>query len=616
MVSEIVWRRGFSCYETALQRRRPSVRLVAKFVTGNSEVAMSTLVKAGRVSRTVIKPEAGFRAELPGLDLATLIQMTCARRQRAVVRIVSYGQEGYLYSAEGRLVHATLDNLVGEEAVLRMLGWESGDFSLCELPFPLHPTIETSTEGLLLRAAQLIDEAALDQETDSVLGEELAVSLAEQLEGPDEDERAPTPHRDEFGLEQEIDSDEDVPDDEATARPPEFRPYAPLPDFRTEPAPAEPPLAPKGLPPLRRPVLPPVPAQAVTKLGSGLAPQLQGWPLALPSAAGSALAEPNRVAPHVVSSPVAPAMAARAQPVSTVTPRVQPLAAGPMLTNSPQPQLGTREQDTRATFASPATAGREPSARRLEITPPPPRRVVPPPEPKPEPAREPERSEAPREPVRPSAPPPGARATEAALRPQPVGVLPPVSLGPMPPGPGRKSSVPPPANEPPASSSAQAPLQNAELPRPVGRARSSPPPLPGEPARSSQPPAGEPARSSRAPSSVPARRMPPPPPTAARRSLVDGEPLGGSSLIASVRIDARGEVVGAFGSDEQLPQLVAYVSRVASLLQAAFALDPFDALHAELSGKRVLIFQDQDELVGLVMKPSSAAQELRQRFGV
>jgi Domain of unknown function (DUF4388) len=585
-------------------------------VTGNSEVAMSTLVKAGRVSRTVIKPEAGFRAELPGLDLATLIQMTCARRQHAVVRVSSYGQEGYLYSAEGRLVHATLDNLVGEEAVLRMLGWGSGEFSLCERPFPLHPTIESSTEGLLLRAAQLVDEAALDRETDSVLGEEIAASLAEQLEGPDEDECAPTAHRDEFGLEQEVDSDRDVPEDEPTTMPPEFRPYAPLPNFRTQPAPAEPPLPPKGLPPLRRPGFPPPPAQAEAKLGSGLASQPAGWPSEPPAAESAALAEPSRVAPRVAPSPVAPAVASPAQPVSTVTPRLQPLAAGPLLANPPQPPLDTREQDARATVASPGAAGRAPSARRLAPPPPPPRRVVPVTGPKDGPAREPERSESPRKPLRPSAPPARARASQAALRPQPVGALPPVSLGPTPAAPGRKSSVPPPAPELPASSGAQAPLQHAEPPRPVGHARSSLPPSPGEPAHSPQPPEGEPARSSRAPSSVPARRRPPPPPGAARGPFVGGEPPAGSSLIASVRIDARGEVVGAFGSDEQLPQLVAYVSRVASLLQAAFALDPFEALHAELSGKRLLIFQDQDELVGLVMKPGSAAQELRQRFGV
>jgi hypothetical protein len=328
---------------------------------------MSALFKAGRVSRTVIKPEAGFRAELPGLDLATLIQMTCARRERLVVRVSSYGEEGYLFSAEGRLVHASVGTLVGDEAVLRMLSWHTGDFALCDRPFPLRPTVESSTEGLLLRAAQRVDEATLERETDSLMFE----GLSEELEGRDQDEPEPS------------------------------RTYAPLP---------------------------------VLKLPTRSA-ELSTWPL--------------------------PA----ARPVPTLASLLQ-----------------VRAPDELKTIPAP-----------------PPRRPPPPPP----------RSE------RPSA-------------------LPPVSL-----------------------------------PRPVDT--------------------GTPRKS---------------------------EPPRDDSVLATVRIDARGEVVTGFGSDERLAQLVAYVSRVATLLQADFALDPFDALHAELSGKRVLIYAEAGELVGVVMKPSAAAQALRQRHGV
>ncbi len=315
------------------------------------------------VSRTVLKPEPGFRAELPGLDLATLIQMTCARRARLVVRVSSYGEEGYLYSAEGRLVHATVGELVGDEAVLRMLAWPAGDFSICERPFPLHPTVVTSTEGLLLRAAARVDEAALARETDNVLSDE--AGLAEQLEGPE-----PTP----------------------TAA----QPYAPLPALKL---------------PQQQPGKPPLPPRAAQ------------WPIDAPRSA-------------------------ELPPVSL------------------------------------------------------------------------------------------ARITEPPRRPP----------------------------EPPVS-----------MPRPIAPARPS--------------------------------RLPPLPP-AKSRSPED------AAIVASVRVDVRGEVVGTFGPDDQLGQLVAYVSRVAALVQADFALEPFDALHAELTGKRVLIYRDAGELVGVVMKPSAEAQELRQRLGV
>jgi hypothetical protein len=369
------------------------------------------MVKAGRVSRTVIKPQPGFRAELPGLDLATLIQMTCARRERLVVRVSSYGEEGFLYSADGRLVHATVGDLAGDEAVLRMLAWATGEFSVCERPFPLHPSVATSTEGLLLRAAQRVDEAALDRETDSVLGAN--VGLAEELEGEET---------------------------------PETRPYAPLPAL--------------SMPPPKRPPPPPPPRSA------------RPWPV---DAAAPKLNDP---------------------------PQTWPLSA-------PASLLQVRSDDDVPTLPTPAPR-RDATPTRDEIV-----------------------------------PPAGTRKSA------PPGALPPVSLGRLSEPPGRRSEPPP----------------QVTLPRPIDPVR------------------------------------------AERRPAHDDQ-------LASVRIDARGEVRSSSGGDEQLAQLVAYVSRIAALVQADFALDPFDALHAELSGKRVLIYKEDDELVGTVWRPGSAAQELRQKLGV
>jgi hypothetical protein len=86
-----------------------------------------------------------------------------------------------------------------------------------------------------------------------------------------------------------------------------------------------------------------------------------------------------------------------------------------------------------------------------------------------------------------------------------------------------------------------------------------------------------------------------------------------------VRVDSQGALVGTFAGDgtgDLLPQLVAYVTRLITLLRADFSLDPFEALHAELSGMRIVLFEDGGETVGLMMRPGSAVQELRQRLGV
>lgn len=113
-----------------------------------------------RSSQTVIKAPTGFRAQLPGLDLATLLQMACARGGRAVVRVRSGAEEGFIFTSEGRLVHAHLGTLSGEQAVTRMLSWSAGDFALCDRPWPLKPSIDAGITEVLIRAAQLRDESA------------------------------------------------------------------------------------------------------------------------------------------------------------------------------------------------------------------------------------------------------------------------------------------------------------------------------------------------------------------------------------------------------------------------------------------------------------------------
>jgi hypothetical protein len=118
-----------------------------------------------RISSTLLKSVDGFRAALDGLDLPTLIQMLCARRVRTVLRIASGEQEGFLWFAEGQLVHAASPGREGESAFAAMLAWSGGETSAVERPFPLEPTLHGSIEALLLRAAQAHDERGRRDET-------------------------------------------------------------------------------------------------------------------------------------------------------------------------------------------------------------------------------------------------------------------------------------------------------------------------------------------------------------------------------------------------------------------------------------------------------------------
>lgn len=121
-----------------------------------------------RISQTLIKPlppsheeplSQGFRAELPGWDLATLLQMACARGGRCCVEIRSASLIGYVYMSDGRIIHASVGTQIGEPAVVTMLGWSGGAFALCDRPWPLKPSLDETPDVILLRVAQARDEA-------------------------------------------------------------------------------------------------------------------------------------------------------------------------------------------------------------------------------------------------------------------------------------------------------------------------------------------------------------------------------------------------------------------------------------------------------------------------
>ena len=67
-------------------------------------------------------PTVGFRAQISGASLWDLVQMECLSRSRQVFRVNGEGGVGYLYFAEGRVVHAATLKLIGEVAALEILG--------------------------------------------------------------------------------------------------------------------------------------------------------------------------------------------------------------------------------------------------------------------------------------------------------------------------------------------------------------------------------------------------------------------------------------------------------------------------------------------------------------
>ena len=64
------------------------------------------------------RAESGFSAMLQHAGLWDLVQLRCESRVRCVVCVTSGRQVGFLYFAEGQIVHAVTGGIQGERAVL------------------------------------------------------------------------------------------------------------------------------------------------------------------------------------------------------------------------------------------------------------------------------------------------------------------------------------------------------------------------------------------------------------------------------------------------------------------------------------------------------------------
>jgi hypothetical protein len=104
---------------------------------------------------------SGFQARIQGASLWDLVQIECQARARRSVRVATRDGVGYLYFADGRIVHAQTQRATGERAALEILQWSDGSFESWERSWPGVPSIHQSYEALLLHAAKLRDEGAV-----------------------------------------------------------------------------------------------------------------------------------------------------------------------------------------------------------------------------------------------------------------------------------------------------------------------------------------------------------------------------------------------------------------------------------------------------------------------
>ncbi|QUV86098.1 DUF4388 domain-containing protein [Chloracidobacterium aggregatum] len=92
---------------------------------------------------------------LSDLDLLTLTQILCRAGRLAALELVQDEQCGWIYFENGRVVHAMLDTLAGEPALLALLRWKSGRFRVIPGFYAPDQTLELSWPELTVLVLNL-----------------------------------------------------------------------------------------------------------------------------------------------------------------------------------------------------------------------------------------------------------------------------------------------------------------------------------------------------------------------------------------------------------------------------------------------------------------------------
>jgi len=111
---------------------------------------------------TEAKAKVGNEAKgsLQDSSAADLIGQFNQERRTVRLKFEHGGQQASVYLIDGSVVHAVLDDQMGDEVVYKVLGWEQGTF---EVKTDIRTEVKTVTRswpGLLLEGAKLLEDAS------------------------------------------------------------------------------------------------------------------------------------------------------------------------------------------------------------------------------------------------------------------------------------------------------------------------------------------------------------------------------------------------------------------------------------------------------------------------
>ncbi len=106
--------------------------------------------------------ESTVRGNLVQMSCLDLLQSLEMGRKSCSLAITSNNERCDMYFSEGQINHATCGNLKGDEAVYKVLTWQTGNFLIDFTGSSPEQTITRSTQGLLMEGLRLVDEANKD----------------------------------------------------------------------------------------------------------------------------------------------------------------------------------------------------------------------------------------------------------------------------------------------------------------------------------------------------------------------------------------------------------------------------------------------------------------------
>ncbi|HYC92559.1 MAG TPA: DUF4388 domain-containing protein [Thermoanaerobaculia bacterium] len=99
-----------------------------------------------------------FQGSLKELPLPDIIQLVSVSGKTGKFTLTRDADRGFIYLKNGQMVHATVGDLVGEEAIYSLAIWNHGEFQFSPGEDSDRQTITKSNTNLLMEAARRLDE--------------------------------------------------------------------------------------------------------------------------------------------------------------------------------------------------------------------------------------------------------------------------------------------------------------------------------------------------------------------------------------------------------------------------------------------------------------------------